>query len=404
VTGKTTATAASTATGGRLAQAHLVCVLLMFVAGYLSIAASQILLGLALALLIARAARRELTLPRTGLETTAALLALWAAAVLPFSQDPGQSLVYYRRFYLFTAVWTVATAAGDDRRRTWLLWALLAGSAGTALFSQVKAIVLAGSLFSRRLNDLFNPMTSGALLMMPPLVAAGFVLRSAFSRRKRALLALAALPVLLAMLQTMTRSALLGFVAGAAVILLAVRPRWFLVAAAVFVAAIAVVGVWGDAFLPDMVAARLDPQYFLSGKNTELRLEMWQTGWRILQDHPWLGVGDHDLAAIYPAYGPPDATIAWGHLHSNFAQMAVIWGWPGLALGATFVFAPGWLLWRRVRRSTARGAGAAWALGALGVWAAFVVAGLTEWYFGDAETMLIYLAVLGAGLAPDSDA
>ncbi|MBK7670714.1 MAG: hypothetical protein IPJ24_04850 [bacterium] len=32
------------------------------------------------------------------------------------------------------------------------------------------------------------------------------------------------------------------------------------------------------------------------------------------------------------------------------------------------------------------------------MWMGFFVAGLTEWYFGDAEPMLIYLAVLGIAL------
>jgi hypothetical protein len=32
------------------------------------------------------------------------------------------------------------------------------------------------------------------------------------------------------------------------------------------------------------------------------------------------------------------------------------------------------------------------------VWAGFYVAGFTEWYFGDAEPMLIFLAVIGAAL------
>ena len=41
-----------------------------------------------------------------------------------------------------------------------------------------------------------------------------------------------------------------------------------------------------------------------------------------------------------------------------------------------------------------------WVLGTIGVWAGFHVAGLTEWYFGDAESMLLYLGLLGCALAP----
>ena len=34
-------------------------------------------------------------------------------------------------------------------------------------------------------------------------------------------------------------------------------------------------------------------------------------------------------------------------------------------------------------------------LGAIGVWTGFFVAGIAEWYFGDAEPMLLYLAIMG---------
>ena len=48
---------------------------------------------------------------------------------------------------------------------------------------------MTGSLFSGRMRDVFNPMTSGALLMMPPLVVAGFVLERRLALRTKILLA-----------------------------------------------------------------------------------------------------------------------------------------------------------------------------------------------------------------------
>ena len=46
---------------------------------------------------------------------------------------------------------------------------------------------------------------------------------------------------------------------------------------------------------------------------------------------------------------------------------------------------------------------AGWVLGAIGAWVSFYIAGFTEWYFGDAESMLIYLAILGCALGPRSN-
>ena len=98
----------------------------------------------------------------------------------------------------------------------------------------------------------------------------------------------------------------------------------------------------------------------------------------------------------------------FGHMHNNFVHLAVIWGVPGLLLGTFFLFAPFWVLLRRWIRlvrepdpERAQPARRAWTLGMAGAWMGFVVAGLTEWYVGDAETMLLALAMLGVALGPD---
>jgi hypothetical protein len=80
---------------------QLIFLLIMMTSGYLSIAVSQIALGLALITMLYRWVFLKEAPPVTGLEKTAALLALWALVMIPFSTYVSQSLVYYRRFYLF---------------------------------------------------------------------------------------------------------------------------------------------------------------------------------------------------------------------------------------------------------------------------------------------------------------
>ena len=58
----------------------------------------------------------------------------------------------------------------------------------------------------------------------------------------------------------------------------------------------------------------------------------------------------------------------------------------------------GAVLVRRLRAATAWEHAAA--AGALAVVVGFFVAGLTEWYFGDAEPMLLASIVFGLGAAP----
>jgi len=123
----------------------------------------------------------------------------------------------------------------------------------------------------------------------------------------------------------------------------------------------------------------------------------------MVKAHPITGVGDRGLEEISPDYYTSETDQYFGHLHNNIVQMAVIWGIPGLIFAQAFL----WFLikrWRALRRRTGGLSGApaaaGWVLGAIGAWISFYIAGFTEWYFGDAETMLIYLAILGCALGP----
>lgn len=391
----------------RTADWLLVFVLLTAATGFVSVAASQIALGLALLVLLQRWVRRRGRPAATGLEGIALALALWALAMVPLSTDVAQSALYYRRFYLFTAIWTAASCATSETRRRWLLGFLLGGAMFTCVHDLVRQVLQTGGLFAQRMSQTFNSMTSGALTMMAIMVVAGFVLAPGTGRRLRLLLG-ALLPVLLVgMLMTMTRSAQMGLAAGVGAMLLVVRPRLFGAFLALVVAVVAVTALWGEHFLSEQLWARVNPQYVLAGKDTELRLEMWRGGWEMMRQHPFTGVGDRGLESISPHYYTSDYGIYFGHLHSNIVHMAAIWGVPGVLLGQGFIFAGLWLLLRRWRGLLRRPGGpaalpmaAGWVLGGIGVWAAFFVAGLTEWYFGDAEPMLVYLTILGIALAP----
>lgn len=384
------------------ANLHLALAAVMLTAANLSIAVSQLALALTLAVQLYRRFGRGEPLPGLGVGRWLLALALWAALMIPFSSDAGQSLVYYKRFYLFAALWVTAGAAVDGRRQWVLLGAVLTGAAAISVQGMLHVLRAGGSLFSMRVGEMSNPMTSGCLLMMSLLLAAGFLLTAPWRSRPFALVTAIALPVAVGLVQTMTRSAWLGAAAGFAVMLLLTRPRLFGVFTAVAVVLLLAVPRLPVGTLPASLQERFDPAYFLAGNSTNQRVMMWNEGWAMVRRHPLTGVGDRDLREIGPDYySHPDMNY-YGHLHSNPVMLAAIWGVPGLVLGMGFLGLQLVLLLKRWRilvgNRTRRGPAAGWILAALGLWTGFFIAGLTEWYFGDAESMLLYLALTGVAL------
>jgi len=380
--------------------------LLMLVSVSLSIAVSQICLGLVLAILLYRGLVERQWPARNGVEKAALALALWALGMIPLAADVPQAALYYRRFFLFAALWAGSSLGTSSARRQVMLACILVGALAAVAIGEVKLARTASVLFAGRLRTESNSMTSGAMLMLPALTAIGWLALRGGSRRWRLGVILGALPIAFALLQTLTRSALLGTVAGIGAMVLLVRPRMFAVFLVLLAMLLGVVYGGGEAVVPAGIWRRINPKTLVTASTTTARLDMWRGGWEMVKAHPLTGVGDCDMQSLSPQYYGDDETTYFGHLHSNPVMLAAIWGVPGFLLGQVFIFVPLVLLvrkWRRWRaENNGRGDppdGAGWVVGAVGAWTGFYVAGFTEWYFGDAEPMMLYLAILGIALA-----
>ena len=124
---------------------------LMALASQLSVAVSQILLGVALLWSLLRWLSGRDRLGATGVELPAALLVGWALAMIPFSPRPDESLFYARRFYLFAPLWLCARHVCGERRRAVFLIALLLGAVINCVYSIVTEAWLPGD-FTLRLT------------------------------------------------------------------------------------------------------------------------------------------------------------------------------------------------------------------------------------------------------------
>jgi len=187
-----------------------------------------------------------------------------------------------------------------------------------------------------------------------------------------------------ALLLTQTRGAWLGAMAGV-VVLIWIRDRRFLVL--VPVAAVLVVLV-----MPQPVRQRLEGVLDLTDITANERVFMWRAGVAMVRDHPLTGVGPGNVRQAWPEYRLPDdpwlEERGWTHMHSNLVQVAAERGLLGLVTWIAI-----WVAWFVLAfRSRPRDdipSRARWATG-IAVTVAFLVAGLTEWAYGDTE--IVYLA------------
>jgi putative inorganic carbon (HCO3(-)) transporter len=128
------------------------------------------------------------------------------------------------------------------------------------------------------------------------------------------------------------------------------------------------------------------------------RLQLLRGGIGIIKDHPVIGVGTMDLADVYRRYLPPGAVQVFGHMHNIFLQIAVQTGFVGLAAFCWLLFSFFRLMARNLKLDLPPPE-RAWVAGSIGALAGFIVNGLFEWNFGDAEVVTLLYIVLGAHLA-----
>lgn len=188
---------------------------------------------------------------------------------------------------------------------------------------------------------------------------------------------------------TYVRGAWVGFAAGVAVLLGLVRRGRGLVAAGAVLLIAAVLLIPG-------VLRRAESIVDLNDPTARERVLMWRSGFAMVRAHPVLGTGPGGVKREYPRYASPHALQQRrGHLHNTPLQVLVERGALGLAAWA-WVFGAFFHRAGRVLRGLPVHAGRERRLvaGSVAAIAAFLVGGLTEYNFGDAEVALVAWAVM----------
>jgi O-antigen ligase len=250
----------------------------------------------------------------------------------------------------------------------------------------VFAALLASLLCTARVAPGFSP--AGAEAAALP-ISSGQVPGGATGSRARKIWWLAMAIVTLSIVLNFTRGVWLGCLVATVYLVARWRPR----------------GLWalpvllGLAYLasPSLVRQRVRLALHPSQDPAlSIRLEMWHAALRMMQAHPWLGVGPNNIDQVYALYLPPGKSPEVGyhsHLHNNFLQFGAERGLPCLAAWMWLMAALGWHTWR-IRRKLLE---ARWvADAAFAGWLALLVEGCFEFNFGTSPVLMVFLFLVSA--------
>ena len=371
-----------------------------------SIAASQILLGLALAALLLSGGRMRL--PRIWLPL--GLFLLGTLISLALSPDPAAGLPQVRKIFVFTTLLVVFSTLRDVRIIRWLFlcWA------GAGTLTALRGLVQFGNKVQeahaqgRGFYDYYvaeritgftsHWMTFGGEEMFALLMTTAFLFFACIARKRAWLWLLCALLMALALLLGFTRSIWVAS-AGAGIYLL-----WFWkrALAAALPVALLLVAFLAPASIRERFSSLLKPGKVDSNQH---RIVTWRTGLQMIRAHPWFGLGPEEVKLQFNNYVPADIPRPlpegwYGHLHNIYLQYGAERGIPTMLL---MLWILGQILWdclRRLWRLPPGRSDLKFVLhGAVAVVIATMIAGCFEYNLGDSEVLTMFLVVVGCAYA-----
>jgi putative inorganic carbon (HCO3(-)) transporter len=367
-----------------------------------SIAAAEILLAVAIIGCIWMLARYKGPLT-PGMSIIAPLLAfmIWTMMAVFASSNVMLGLTITKKFFLLLLVAVVPLILRGENRLTWIYQALFAVAAMSSLAGLVQFAANPHRDLLHRISGFMSHwMTYSGLLMLVLVLLAAYALFAGV-RNHKWIIPVAVL-IVLALISSQTRNAWMGAMAGVVVLVLMRRPRAIVVLLAAILVCYAV--------SPAAIKNRLQSGFNLSDPNTRNRIELFRTSMRLIQDHPWFGVGPKNVKYEALKYRSNNVYPDWmyQHMHNNFFQIAAETGIPGLLIWLWLMIRFAWDGLRCYRyangpsfqagegpRREALMASSA----ALAACVALMTAGMFEYNFGDSEVMMLFLFIVSAPYA-----
>ena len=372
----------------------------------MSIAASQILLGLAILLILL--SRTPIRAPRIWIPL--ALFLLWTLLSMAASPDPRAGWPQVKKIYVYTTLVVVYSAFLELRAARYLTvaWTAIGDFTGIWGIGQFLRKMHEARVLNRNFYEYYMDgritglmshwMTfSGEEMIVLVLLLAYLLFARAHRDRVWWAMAAGAGVVSIGLVLGETRSVWVACLVAALYLAWSYR-RWLVLVLPVALAL-------GVAVAPAPVRQRA-VSIFKPRKDVDsndFRFVCWRTGMVMIRQHPLLGVGPEEVRAHFMDYVPADIPRplpvgAYIHLHNFYLHYAAERGIPSLLL-LLWMFA--WMLWdyhRALRRLPPGPSTRRYLLhGAIAVVLAVLVEGAFELNIGDSEVLAMFLAVAACG-------
>ncbi|MCK4549431.1 MAG: O-antigen ligase family protein [Candidatus Krumholzibacteria bacterium] len=328
----------------------------------------------------------------------------WLPLALPFaaftfisiissllSGNPADAFGNMKNYLLFVVVWLTASLAADRSMRGRIYQVLLVSGAGSALYGIVIYCMGMGRGGLHRTPGTFsNEMTFGGIMMLLLSLYVAVSIAAGIPRKLRISSMIAAAVAFMALVLTQTRSSWLAMFISGIVILALLRRRWI----PVYIAAVTALVLLGPSAYRDRITTMFDLQF----RTNVQRINMLRGGLSIFREHAVIGTGPVDLGEIYREHMPPEAVHVHGHMHNIFLHVAVTLGTLGLAAFVWLLASMFRIVGRNLRLDLPP-PGRALTAGSLGAMTGFIVNGMFDWNFGDAEVLTMMLIIIGLNAA-----
>jgi O-antigen ligase len=366
-----------------------------------SIAVSHIFLGLALVALLGSGLK--LRFPPFWLP-----LAVFIAGTiisLAASVDPASGRPQLRKFFVFVILLCAASVLTDIRHIRWLLITIAAGAGLSALRALIqfvekyeRSISLGQNFYQSYVSDriagfMSHWMTFSSQAMYGFLIMVALLLFGGGLFKRAWLWGLCAAILGAALVLGLTRIVWLGSAAGTIYLFACWRPKWLF--------ALPVVAAAGFWLAPDFVRARIQSAVTPHGEldSNQHRIITLRTGLRMIEAHPWLGLGPEQVNARFNEFIPPDVPqplpSGWyGHLHNIYVHYAAERGIPTLLALLWMLGVIARDLFLAVRSDPRPASDEKFILqSGLAVLVATLVVGVMEHNLGDSEVLMLFLAI-----------